>query len=73
MMDYGDEDDDCEAEDQHEGKAAEGGDEDVDIQNYKGIYFGEDPGRKFQCPITGAHFEVTDMCKRLNLIKEAQA
>ena len=46
---YGEEDDD--------------GDEDeIDVNNYKGIYFNEEPGSKFQCPETGAHFRYDDIC-----------
>ena len=42
------------------------GDEDnIDLQNYKGIYANDDAGQKYQCPETGAHFEPTDLCKRL--------
>jgi hypothetical protein len=37
-------------------------DEDFDINNYKGIYFNDEPGSKFTDPITGAHFEYNDMC-----------
>jgi len=28
-----------------------------DLDNFKGIYFNDDPNRKYQCPETGAHFE----------------
>lgn len=42
--------------------------ENIDYQNYKGIYFGDDPNKKYQCPITGAHFEFNDMSKRLTKI-----
>lgn len=41
-------------------------DEDVDHENYKGIYFEEEPGQKFQDPVTGAHFEFQSMCQILN-------
>jgi len=36
--------------------------------NYKGIYFDDDSGQKFQCPETGAHFEYVDMYRRLSKI-----
>lgn len=39
--------------------------EEVDLQNYKGIYANDDAGQKYQCPETGAHFEPKDLCKRL--------
>lgn len=36
--------------------------------NYKGIYFDDDQGQKFQCPETGAHFEYLDMYRRLKKV-----
>ena len=33
--------------------------------NYKGIYFNDEPGQKYTCPETGAHFLYQDMCRRL--------
>ena len=36
--------------------------------NYKGIYFEDDSGQKFQCPETGAHFEYVDMFRRLKRV-----
>jgi transcription initiation factor IIE alpha subunit len=44
--------------------------DDLDFQNFKGIYFNEDPNRKYQCPETGAHFEYYDLCKRISGLKE---
>ena len=41
-----------------------------DLTNYKGIYFAEEPGQKFQEKSTGAHFEFIDMCRRLNIAQE---
>lgn len=41
-----------------------------DLQNYKGIYFNDEPGQKYICPETGAHFEVHDMAKRLAAVQE---
>lgn len=35
-----------------------------DLQNFKGIYFGDD-NEKYNDPSTGAHFNYTDVCKRL--------
>jgi hypothetical protein len=43
--------------------------DDVDFQNFKGIYFNEDPNRKYQDPDTGCHFEYNDLCKRMNKLK----
>ena len=44
--------------------------DDIDYQNFKGIYFNDDPNRKYTCPETGAHFEFYDLCKRMNKLKE---
>ena len=46
----------------------ENGDEVDDLINYKGIYFNDDQGQKFQCPDTGAHFQFEDMCNRIKKI-----
>ncbi len=46
--------------------------DDIDFNNYRGIYFDDDPGRKLQDPNTGAHFEFKDMCKRLHPYSERQ-
>lgn len=40
----------------------------VDLINYKGIYFDDDSGQKYQCPDSGAHFEYLDMFRRLKRI-----
>ena len=52
----------------------EGGDDDdidnIDFANYKGIYAEDDTGQKYTCPETGAHFEPTDLCRRLYKIIE---
>lgn len=61
--DYGDE------EEEEFGQELEEEDENVDLNNYKGIYFNEDPGRKFQDEVTGAHFRFDDMSNRLNKLK----
>lgn len=37
--------------------------------NYKGIYFEDDNDKKYTCPKTGAHFEFTDMCRRLKKVQ----
>jgi hypothetical protein len=35
--------------------------DEIDPNNYKGIYYEDDPGGKWQDPVTGAHFKFTDM------------
>ena len=51
---------------QEDGHGNGGGDEGGnDLTNYKGIYYGDDPGQKYTDPETGAHFEFVDMCRRL--------
>lgn len=42
----------------------------IDFNNYKGMFFNDEPGQKFQDPETGAHFEYKDMCKRINKLKQ---
>ena len=39
--------------------------DDLDFNNFKGIYFNDDPNRKYQDPSTGCHFEYLDLCKRM--------
>ena len=41
----------------------------LDFDNFKGIYFDEDPNRKYQDPDTGCHFELNDLIKRLKKLK----
>ena len=44
---------------------------DKDLMNYKGIFINEEPkiGQdKIADPVTGAHFEFKDVCKRLNQV-----
>lgn len=53
---------------QHEGGDEVEVDDDVDnidFNNYKGIYADDDAGQKYTCPVTGAHFEPRDLCKRI--------
>ena len=53
---------------QHEGGEDLEAEEDVDnidFNNYKGIYADDDAGQKYTCPLTGAHFEPRDLCKRI--------
>jgi hypothetical protein len=42
------------------------------LKNYKGIYANDDNNQKYQCPITGAHFEVKDLCRRLTKVIEVR-
>lgn len=44
--------------------------DELDFDNFKGIYFDEDPNRKYQDPDTGCHFEYYDLCKRLAKLKQ---
>ena len=44
--------------------------DDIDFGNYKGIYANDEAGQKYQCPETGAHFEVSDLCRRLVRVME---
>ena len=39
--------------------------DDIDFNNDRGIYFDDEPGKKYQDPDSGAHFDFRDMCKRL--------
>lgn len=43
----------------------------IDFQNYKGMFYNEDAGLKYQDEATGAHFEHKDMCRRLNKLKSS--
>jgi hypothetical protein len=45
-------------------------DDNMDLKNYKGIYANDDNTQKYQCPVTGAHFEVKDLCRRLQKVIE---
>lgn len=54
------------------GRAAPAKDSDVDeldFNNFKGIYFNDDPNRKYQDPDTGCHFEYNDLCRRMVELK----
>ena len=44
--------------------------ENIDFNNYKGIYADDEGGEKYTCPETGAHFEPKDLCKRIYKIIE---
>jgi hypothetical protein len=46
--------------------------DDIDFENYKGIFFQDEPGKKYQDEETGAHFEYEDMCKRMLEIANAR-
>lgn len=41
----------------------------IDFQNYKGIFYNEGQGQNYEDPETGAHFEYYDMCERLQMIQ----
>ena len=41
----------------------------VDFANYKGIYAEEESDQKYTCPVTGAHFEFNDVCRRLGKVQ----
>lgn len=43
--------------------------DDIDFQNYKGIFYEDDPTTKYQDPETGAHFDYTDVWSRLRKIQ----
>ena len=42
--------------------------DDIDFNNYKGFFYADDPGQKYQDKVTGAHFEYADMCTRLRAL-----
>ena len=41
----------------------------IDFNDFKGIYFDDDPNNKFLDPETGTHFEYHDLCKRMVKLK----
>ena len=47
--------------------------DDEDYGNYRAIHPGnndEGGGLKYSCPDTGAHFEFTDICKRVAMVSK---
>jgi len=42
--------------------------DDIDFDNYKGVFFEDNPTTKYTDPQTGAHFDFKDICKRLGII-----
>ncbi len=46
--------------------------DEVDLDNYKGIFYAEQPGTKYVDSTTGAHFEYRDMCLRLKGLQRLQ-
>jgi hypothetical protein len=44
--------------------------DDIDPENYKGIFYNVDTDNKYQDPDTGAHFKFADMCAILSEIKQ---
>ena len=61
-------------EDEYGGEEGEGEDEEgQDLNNYKGIYFQDDTGKKFTDPETGAHYQYQDMCQRISKLMVERA
>ena len=48
------------------------GTKEVNLNNYKGIYF-EEEAEKYFCPKTGAHFRYDEICKLLERVRLARA
>ncbi len=46
--------------------------DEVDLNNYKGIFFEDEPGLKYVDEVTGAHFEYRDVCLRLKRLQRCQ-
>jgi hypothetical protein len=42
----------------------------IDFNDFKGIYFEDDLNKKYQDPVTGCHFEYYDLCKRMVKLKK---
>ena len=42
----------------------------MDLNNFKGLYYNDEPGTKYTDDKTGAHFEFNDMCRRLQKASE---
>jgi hypothetical protein len=40
-----------------------------ELLNYKGIYAAPGSNDKFTCPLTGAHFEFKEMCRRIKKVQ----
>ena len=43
--------------------------DDIDFENFKGIYINDDPNTKYTDPKTGCHFKYNDLCNRLVKLK----
>jgi len=39
------------------------------LENYRGMFYNEEPGQRYQDELTGAHFQYEDMCRRLKVLK----
>eukprot|EP00347_Sterkiella_histriomuscorum_P023853 403333160 len=65
-----DDSDQVEQNNQNKNEMGDSDVDDIDFENFKGIYFGDDPNKKYTCPVTGAHFEYYDLCKRMISLKE---
>ena len=46
--------------------------DDIDHENYKGIYFDDESAEKYQSPRSGAHFNFINMWDKLHQIKNEQ-
>lgn len=44
-------------------------DSQIDLNNYKGIFYQDDSDHNYQDKLTGAHFEYNEMCKRLKKLQ----
>jgi len=53
----------------NEEESSEDVEEDIDPENYKGIFYNVDQENKYQDTTTGAHFRFKDMCNILQEIK----
>lgn len=42
----------------------------MDLNNFKGIFYGDNDTKKYTDPKTGAHFEYNDLVKRMMHLKE---
>lgn len=42
--------------------------DDIDFDNYKGVFFEDNPTTKYTDPDTGAHFDFRDVCKRITAL-----
>ena len=50
-------------------QTADSEEEELDLANYKGVFYDDDPTTKYTDPETGAHFDFEDVSERLNYVK----